>query len=93
MKINNQEVSVDDLVSKLSNDITFKKYGKNIYLSNNQVNILDKYQFNINNYSDISSLIFDIEEYLNDNTDLDLDDLESLSASLSEFNYYHNTNK
>ena len=69
------------------------KYGTNIYLTDKEKDILEKYDFNINNYTDIKNLIFDITEYLDDNTDMDLDDLESVCDSLSEFNYYHNTNK
>ena len=44
------------------------------------------------NYSDVKSLIFDIELYLNDSL-YPLDDLESVSQFLSEYNYYNNTNK
>ena len=62
-------------------------------MSNNDAEILKKYGFSIDNYTNLSSLIFDIQDYLDDNYDLELDDLEKLAISLSEMNYYQNTNK
>lgn len=62
----------------------------NIYLSNEQIDILNKYNFNYKKYNDIGELLFDIENYLNYDYNVELDDL---SQYLSEFNYYHNTNK
>ena len=41
-------------------------------------------------YSDIKELMFDLEEYLNDEMQ---DDLEQVLLSLAEFNYYNNTTK
>lgn len=68
-----------------------KKYN-NIYISEEQKDILDKYDINVNNYSNISSLIYDIEDILNNSTEI-LDDLEWVSSSIAEYNYYNNTNK
>ena len=43
---------------------------------------------------DIKALLFEVEEYINENYLYDdLSDLELLSQELSEFNYYYNTNK
>jgi DNA-binding LacI/PurR family transcriptional regulator len=52
----------------------------------------DKYSIDVNNYSNISELIYDIEECLNDSYE-ELDDLEWVSQTISEYNYYNNTNK
>lgn len=79
----------DDLVG---NESTFLKKHGNIYISDEQLNILKKYDINIDNYKSISELIYDIEEYLNDSYEV-LDDLEWVSMTLSEYNYYNNTNK
>lgn len=68
-----------------------KKYN-NIYISEEQKNILDKYNINVNNYSNIKELIYDIEEYLNDSV-IELDDLEWVSQTISEYDYYNNINK
>lgn len=63
----------------------------NIYLSNNQINILKRYNIDYLKYNDLSSLIFEIESLLNEG--YGDSDLELLSSSLQEFNYYNNTNK
>jgi len=91
MKINNEEVSIEKLVTDLNPRANMmKNCGNNIYLSDIQINILESFGFSYQKYSDIKSLIFDIEEYLSENYDEELDNVVS---SLSEFNYYHNTNK
>lgn len=65
-----------------------KKERKNkMFLSNNEVKTLEKYNVNYNNYDSLSSLIFDLNEIDGD------DDLEQLAIELSEFNYYNNQNK
>lgn len=76
----------------VSTDKKFLKKYNNIYISDEQKEILDKYNINVMSYSNISELIFDIEEYLNNTYD-DVDDLEWVSQTISEYNYYNNTNK
>ena len=68
-----------------------KKYN-NIYISEEQKEILDRYDIDVNKYLNISELIYDIEECLNNSID-ELDDLEWVSQTISEYNYYNNTNK
>lgn len=84
----------DDLNDKdlyaTENDFHIKH--NNFYITKKQIEILDKYDININNYTNIESLLFDIEEYLNDSFE-ESPDLEWVSESLAEFNYYNNTNK
>ena len=91
MKINNQEVSIEKLVSDLNpRDNMLRNCGNGIYLSDIQINILKQYGFSYEKYPNVKSLIFDIEEYLNENYE---EDLESVINALAEFDYYHNTNK
>lgn len=94
MKINNEEISIEELVNDLKpRDNMLKNYGNGIYLSDDQVEILNQYDFKYQNYPSLKSLIFDIEEYLNENYEEDLEDLENVASNLAEFDYYHNTNK
>ena len=72
----------DDFLVKRSNGLL---------LSNNDVNVLEKYDIDYNSCTSLSELIYLIEDYLEDSDELV--DLEELSIKLSEFNYYHNTNK
>lgn len=82
---------IDEIVSKTFEDNKLNKISDNLYLSNRQIEILNRYSIDYTRFSDIKSLIFEVESILEDG--IDYDDLEALSIELSEFNYYHNTNK
>ena len=81
-----------DETELLRNEKSFLKKYNNIYISQEQKEILDKYDIDVNKYLSISQLIYDIEECLNNSID-ELDDLEWVSQTISEYNYYNNTNK
>lgn len=70
-------------------NIFYKKHG-NLYLTDEQVCILKKYDIDFSKFNRLSDLIYYIEYYLNNNN---LEDLESVSEELSEFQYYNFTNK
>lgn len=91
MKINNKEINIDDLADEIVSSTTLKKIKNDIYLNNEQIDILKKYDINYQKYNSLSNLIFDIEEILNE--DSDMQDLEEVSRVLSELNYYNNTKK
>ena len=59
-----------------------------MFLSNNQVKLLQKYHVNYNDYNDLSSLIFKLNELTEDD-----EELESLAMDIDEFNYYNYQNK
>lgn len=64
---------------------------EDIYLSDADMKILEKYEIDYNSYSNMQELLFSIEDILNNNyTD---SDLEELLIKLSEYNYYFKTNK
>ena len=67
-----------------------KDIGNGIYLKESEEKILNRNKINYKNCSNINDLIFKIEEYLNEQEN---EELEQISLRLSEFNYYHNTNK
>ena len=92
MKINNKELDTNELTKDVYNDKSMiKMRGNGIYLSDNQIEVLNRYNINYKKYNSLSSLIFEIEEILNE--EVDVDDLEDVSAKLSELNYYNNTEK
>jgi len=70
----------------------FLKHIKNdIYLTDNDISILERYEIDYLNCTNLKELMFIIEDILNnDDTDIDLEDL---SLKLSEYNYYYKTNK
>lgn len=65
--------------------------GNGIYLTNFEIDILNKYHVNYSNCTSMKDIIFLVEEILNE--DSSLDDLENISKSISERDYYLNTNK
>lgn len=85
----------DDEINKIATmaieDNKLNKISDNLYLSNRQIEILNRYEIDYKKFCDIKSLMFEVETVLDEV--YDADDLQSLSIELSEFNYYHNTNK
>jgi hypothetical protein len=79
---------IDDIVKKTHEDMKLNRINDNLYLTNKEIEVLERYDINYN--TSIEELMFNLEEILNEN---DYDDLEEVSNSISEFNYYHNTNK
>lgn len=93
MKINDKDIEIESLVTEDLHKNLHKLYKEDIYLNDNDIEILKRYDFDIDKYSNVKSLILDITSYIDDNYDMELDDLEEVVTSLQEFNYYHNTNK
>lgn len=81
-------VKFDNYVAK---EEDFLKNINDILISTKQIKILEKYGININKIRNINELLYNIEIYLNNNGNLE--DLEWVSESLAEYNYYANTNK
>ena len=72
MIINDRNFDTTQFVAEAS---SFRKLHGNIYISEDQVYILNKYNINVLNYSDVQALIYDIETYLNSSIE-SLNDLE-----------------
>ncbi len=78
-------------------DVDYREYlsldnGKGLLIYKDDVDILSLYGFDYKNYTTLSELIFDVNNYLNDTYE-DLDDLEEVLVRLSDANYYINTKK
>lgn len=79
------------------NNIDYSKYlsydnKMGLLLNKDDVLVLKRYGFDCDKYSSLSSLIFDIDNYLNECLDYD-EDLEEVLVRLGESNYYNYTNK
>ena len=68
-----------------------KKVSKDIYLSDEDIKVLEKYEVDYKNFSSMKELIFHLEDLFN-NYYVD-EDLDLLITKLSEYNYYFRTNK
>lgn len=92
MEVNGKKLDIDSLTKNVYNDKSMiKMRGNGIYLSDNQIEVLKRYDIDYKKYISLNSLIFEIEEILNE--EVDASDLEEVSSRLSELNYYNNTNK
>ena len=91
MIINKKEVYVDDAL-KISNyeDLLLKRRENNILLSDYQVSVLRRNGIDYNNFSNIRELMFEIENYLDEYFD---EELDLVSSQLSEYIYYNETKK
>lgn len=81
-------------INELLNDIDFNKnklvkVNEKLYLTNYQIEVLNKYEIDFQNLN-LSSIIFLGEEILEED---DYDDLDEVIRELAEGNYYENTNK
>lgn len=87
MKIDNEEINIDDLINE---KYMHKEIKKGIFLSDYQIDVLMRNQINPYNCASINELIFLIDEALEDDMD---EELDNISKEIIEFNYYTNTNK
>lgn len=94
-KQNDIDTLLDDLGISLNIESTQLKTRKNgLLLSDEQINILNNHNINYEQYTTLESLIFAIEDYINDVQGyMDVTDIDELSKQLAEQNYYNNTNK
>lgn len=85
----------NDIINSLDFELDeLKQVKKNIYLNNREMQILKMYDIDFQNCVDMNDLLFKIDNVLNDLYDnYDMEDLEWVSSSISERNYYMNTNK
>ena len=86
---------MDREIEKIANNLDFTSNSlvlcsNGLYLTNYEIEILNKYHIPFNNLISYKEIIFRVEDILDDE---ELDDLESVSKSISERDYYNNTNK
>ena len=92
MRLNGKDINIEDIITEVDIDENIpKKRNNNLLLRDSQIEILKKYNINYETHTSLKSLIFEIEEILNYETDLE--DLEQLSEELEEMSYYNYTNK
>ena len=86
---------IDILKEVSSIDFNKNKYqfiNKNIMLTNREIEILNKYKIDYNNCNNLGEILFLIEDLISDMDIVD-EELDFISQSISERDYYQNTNK
>lgn len=84
-------------INKLIKDIKFdfkKDNGKGILLNSNEIDVLSRYGFDYKKYSNLNDLIFEVDNYINEEGCFnDVDDLEEVLDRICEYHYYNEVNK
>ena len=83
-------------INDILNNIDFEnnkliKINENLYLTNNQIDILKRYNIDYETSNSLRDLMIKIEDILD--YEADIPELEELLDKLSERNYYEFTNK
>ena len=81
---------MDEYINEIKVSRDMHKNYNGIYLTDAEVNVLKNNGVDVKKYGSIKQLMFDLEEILYESDD---EELERVLESISEFNYYHNTNK
>ena len=68
-------MDIDRIVSETHKNMSMNKINDRLYLSNNQIDILNRYDIEYKSKT-IEELLFELDEILNDNNDYE--DLEKL---------------
>ncbi len=91
MKIKNTDINIDEAIKFADYEkLLLKHHNNGILLSDYQSSILNNNGFDYNNYGSMEELLFDIEEYLNEEYD---EELDLVSNQIAELIYYRDTKK
>ena len=91
--VNNMEFDIDKIVTDIDFESNkFKDIGNGILLTNHEIEVLDKYKIPYKKCNSLKQIIFEIEDVISD-MDIVEDDLDYISSTISERDYYQNTNK
>ena len=85
-------MNFDAMLNDTLNKNKLVKVNDKLYLTNYQIEVLEKYQIPYQNCNSINEIIFYMEEILNEDGN-EYEDLENISANLAENDYYQNYNK
>jgi len=87
-----EEYDIEGIVSNLDfNSNSFQNIN-GMMLTNREIEVLDKYKIPYQNCNSLKEIIFEIEEVIEDSDIVD-EDLDYISSTISERDYYQNTNK
>ncbi len=86
------EYDIDALVGEMDFSANeFKTVGK-LMLTNHEIEVLKRYKIDCFRCNSLKEIIYEIEQIIDDMDIVD-EELESVSESISERDYYQNTNK
>lgn len=85
-------------IEKLVSDIDFSSgklvnCGNNLMLTNKEMEVLDRYNIDYKSCLNLKEILMKIEDLFYDEDVESFDDLDAISSSIAERDYYQNTNK
>lgn len=87
------EYDIDALVKEMDFKAgELQKVSNGLMLTNYEIDVLNQYKINYSNCKSLKEILFEIEELIGDMDIVD-EKLENISQSISERDYYQNTNK
>ena len=87
-----KEYDIDSLVSNIDfNSGSFQNIN-GMMLTNQEIEVLDRYEIPYKECNSLKEVIYEIEEVIGDSDIVD-EDLDYISSTISERDYYLNTNK
>lgn len=78
-------MNYENMINKIVNDNSLNYIG-NLILNNHEIQVLEQYNINYKNCKDMKELLFILEEYEDE-------ELDEIIMSISERDYYRNSNK
>lgn len=89
----NVDYDIDSLVSSIDfNSSKFVDVGNGLMLTNREIDILKQYNINYLNCKSLKEILYEIENIIQDMDIVD-EELDYISSTISERDYYQNTNK
>lgn len=87
-----KEYNIEELINGMDFKANEFKNINGLMLTNREIEILDRYKINYKNCGSLKEVLFEIEDILNEMEIVD-EDLDYISSTISERDYYQNTNK
>ena len=85
-------MNYETIINNIAEKNKLIKVNEKITLTNYQIEVLEKYQIPYSTCNSINEIIFYIEDILNEDSN-DCEDLENISTTLAEVDYYYNYKK
>ena len=88
-----KEIDINNIVQTLNfEDGQLQDIGNGLFLTKQEIRVLDQYHIPYKNCQTLKQIIWEMEEVLN-NMDIVDEELDYISSTIAERDYYQNTNK
>lgn len=92
-EIMKENIEIEKIIPNDLRTYVREKRENGMFLSDYQIDVLKRNGFHYEKYHNIKELLFDVEDYLNQESNIEDDELENIASELSEREYYSHTNQ